>query len=47
MRKEADCGKDDGSATLENAPRFPLSHSHSDNAALTNAEQFNGTEVVP
>jgi hypothetical protein len=22
------CGKDGGSATLENAPRFPLSHSH-------------------
>jgi len=46
MRDEKGYGKDDGSATLENAPRFPLSHSHGDGATLTNAEQFNGPEVV-
>jgi len=29
------CGKDGGFATLENAPRFPLSHSHDDGAIST------------
>lgn len=30
----------------EHAPRFPLSHSHGDGVTLTNAEQFNGPEVL-
>jgi len=46
MRGEKGCGKDGGSATLENASRFPLSHNHGDGVTLTNAEQFNGPEVV-
>jgi len=29
------CGKDGGSATLENAPRFPVSHSPGDGPVLT------------
>jgi putative transposase len=29
-----DCGKDGGFATLENAPRFPLSHSYGDDGAV-------------
>src|ERR1017187_519866 len=29
------CGKDGGFATLENAPRFPLSHSHDDGGAIS------------
>lgn len=40
------CGKDGGSATLENASRFPLSHSSGDGVTLTNAEQVNGPEIV-
>jgi putative transposase len=46
MRDEKGYGKDGGSATLENAPRFPLSHSHGDGVTLIDAEQFNGPEVV-
>jgi transposase InsO family protein len=46
MRDEEGCGKDGGFAPLENASRFPLSHSHGDGVTLTNAEQFNGPEVV-
>jgi hypothetical protein len=46
MRDEEGCGKDGGFAPLENASRFPLSHSHGDGVTLTNAEQFNGLEVV-
>jgi hypothetical protein len=29
------CGKDGGSSTLENAPRFPLSNSHDDESIST------------
>ncbi|PYU23855.1 MAG: hypothetical protein DMG30_10385 [Acidobacteria bacterium] len=29
------CGKDGGFATLENAPRFPLSHSHDGGGAMS------------
>jgi putative transposase len=41
--RETGCGKDGGLATLENAPRFPLSHSHgggvrSIDAALNNSD---------
>ena len=32
---EKDCGKDGGFATLENASRFPLSHSHGDGGLST------------
>jgi putative transposase len=35
------CGKDGGFATLENAPRFPLSHSHDDGPISTFAVQPN------
>jgi len=42
---ENGCGKDGGSATLENAPRFPLSHSHGGDG-LSTAEQINGPDVV-
>ena len=32
------CGKDGGFATLENAPRFPLSHSHDDGGSILTFE---------
>ena len=38
MRVEEGCGKDGGCATLENAARFPLSHSHGDDDPPTVAE---------
>jgi putative transposase len=38
-------GKDGGCATLENAPRFPLSHSYGD-GLVTTAESQQGLEVV-
>jgi putative transposase len=40
------CGKDGGFATLENASRFPLSHSSGDGVTFTKAEKFNGPEVI-
>jgi putative transposase len=39
------CGKDGGCATLENAARFPLSHSHG-GGSLSIAESQQGPEVV-
>ena len=42
---ENGCGKDGGSATLENAPRFPLSHSHGGDV-ISSAAQLNGSDVV-
>jgi putative transposase len=45
MSRKKGCGKDSGSATLENATRFPLSHSH-DDGVLSVAEQLKGPGVV-
>jgi hypothetical protein len=42
---EKSCEKDGGSATLENAPRFPLSHSHGGDG-LSTTEPINGPDVV-
>jgi putative transposase len=42
---ENGCGKGGGFATLENAPCFPLSHSHGGDVIST-AEQANGSDVV-
>ena len=43
VRVEEGCGKDGGCATLENAARFPLSHSHGDGLPIT---QPSGANVV-
>jgi putative transposase len=42
---ENGCGKDGGFAPLENASRFPLSHSHGDDG-LSTAEGINDPDVV-
>ncbi len=42
---ENGCGKGGGCAPLENAPRFPLSHSHGGDG-LSTAEQINDPDVV-
>ena len=42
---ENGCGKDGGFAPLENATRFPLSHSHGGDG-LSTAVQINGPDVV-
>ena len=43
---EKGCGKDGGSATLENAARFPLSHSHGGDGSLSTAGLRQGSEFV-
>ena len=45
MRGEKGCGKDGGFATLENAPRFPLSHSH-DGDRLSTSDVVSNPDVV-
>ncbi len=45
MSSPKGCGKDGGSATLENATRFPLSHSP-DDGVLSIAEHVKGSNVV-
>jgi putative transposase len=45
MSSQKGCGKDGGSATLENATRFPLSHNH-DDGVFSIAEQVKGPNVV-
>jgi putative transposase len=45
MSSQKGCGKDGGSATLENATRFPLSHSR-DDGDFSIAEQVTGPNVV-
>jgi putative transposase len=42
---ENGCGKDGGFATLENAPRFPLSHSHGGDG-LSTCDAVNNSDVV-
>lgn len=46
MGGEKGCGKDGGFATLENASRFPLSHSHGDDGPPTNNAVSNSDVVV-
>jgi putative transposase len=45
MRGAKGCGKDGGFATLENAPRFPLSHSHGDDG-LSTSDAVSNPDVV-
>lgn len=45
MRGEKGCGKDGGFATLENALRFPLSHSH-DGDGLCTSDAVSNPDVV-
>jgi len=40
------CGKDGGFATLENAPRFPLSHSHDGGEAISTLAVESKTEAA-
>jgi len=46
MRGEKGCGKDGGFATLENASRFPLSHSHGGDGLSTRDAVSNADVVV-
>ena len=45
MCGEKGCGKDGGFAPLENAPRFPLSHSHGGDGISAN-DAVSGPDVV-
>jgi putative transposase len=44
--REEGCGKDGGFAPLENAPRFPLSHSHDGDGFSTSGVVSNPIVVV-